>query len=88
MSLISWLAFIFSTEALAIKACDKLHSMRSLVRDLEERDHNDVWRSFSGGREGTLSVAHRLSEALRDRVPDALSDELMATIRLVDELAG
>ena len=76
-----------SAEAVLIKACDKLHNMRSLVRDLEERDHDAVWKSFSGRKEGTLSVARRLADALEPHVPAELARELLATVAEVERLA-
>ena len=77
-----------SEQAVLIKACDKLHNMRSLVRDLEERDHEAVWSGFSGRREGTLSVARRLADALAERVPADLGRELLGTVARVEALAN
>ena len=77
-----------SEQAVLIKACDKLHNMRSLVRDLEERDHEAVWSGFNGRREGTLSVARRLARALAERVPGSLANELLETVARVEALAN
>lgn len=66
-----------SEEAILVKACDKLHNLRSLARDLEAaEDVEMVWRHFRGGKERTLETARDLIEALSPRVPDGLEADL------------
>ena len=55
-------------DALAVKAADKLHNMRSLLARLEaEADAESVWKVFSRGPGPTIDYARRLSGALAAR---------------------
>ncbi len=66
-----------SVEAVAIKAADKLHNLSSLVEQLRlTEDPGEVWRSFNGGREGTISMAEELVQALVLRVDERLGRAL------------
>lgn len=66
-----------SEGALLIKACDKLHNLKSLAASLESvEDPEDVWGRFRGSREGTLETSNRLVEALCLRVPPELGEQL------------
>lgn len=70
-----------STEALSVKAADKLHNLSTLLAELEQADDPlVVWSHFSGGAEGTLRVAHELVEALRGRVAPSLGRALDDTL--------
>jgi (p)ppGpp synthase/HD superfamily hydrolase len=66
-----------SAEALAVKAADKLHNLRTLCRDLEAApDPRIVWNRFTGGRERTLAMSRALVDALRPRVEPSLAHAL------------
>lgn len=70
-----------STEALSVKAADKLHNLSTLLADLERADDpRTVWAHFSGGADGTVRVARELVEALRERVDPALGRALEDTL--------
>lgn len=56
-------------DALAVKAADKLHNVRSLLARLEtEPDPDIVWRVFSRGAAPSITYAKRLSDALLTRL--------------------
>jgi (p)ppGpp synthase/HD superfamily hydrolase len=74
-----------SDGALAIKAADKLHNLRTLVDDLRVApDRGLVWSSFRGGPARTLELARELVDALEPRVDARLAKPLRMA---VDELA-
>lgn len=65
-----------------VSAADKLHNVRSIIRDL--REHGDeVWERFQGKREGTLWYYEAVADALSRRYRSPLTRELQ---REVDEL--
>jgi (p)ppGpp synthase/HD superfamily hydrolase len=75
-----------SDSVCLVSAADKLHNVRSIIRDL--RDHgDDVWDRFQGQRDGTLwyyeAVAHAL--LLRSRSP--LTRDLQRAVEELLELA-
>ena len=77
-----------SEGALLVKACDKLHNLSTLADDLaSRRDPAGLWAAFHGGREGTLSVARRMGEALALRAPATLAAELLAAVERLERLA-
>ena len=56
-------------DALAVKAADKLHNVRSLLARLQtEPDSDAVWRVFSRGTAPSITYAKRLSDALLARL--------------------
>ncbi len=58
-----------NASALAVKAADKLHNMRSLLARLEaEPDADVVWRVFSRGPGPSITYAQRLADALTERL--------------------
>lgn len=78
-----------SPGAALVKACDKLHNLCTLAAELARSAEPDaLWSRFNGGREGTLSVARRLSEALAGRVPAALAQALLSSVLRLERVAG
>ena len=78
-----------SPEAALVKACDKLHNLCTLALELSRTaDRPAFWARFNGGREGTVSVARRLAQALAGRVPPALARALSEAAAGVEELAA
>jgi (p)ppGpp synthase/HD superfamily hydrolase len=66
-----------SAEALAVKAADKLHNLRTLRADLDAaRDPREVWQRFTAGRDRTLAMSRALVDALAPRVEPRLAREL------------
>ena len=77
-----------SREAAAVKACDKLHNLESLLAQLEQaRDPEQVWRRFRGGRDKTLVKDKELVAALRPRVEPELAEALSRVQRAIEALA-
>ncbi|MBN2580888.1 MAG: HD domain-containing protein [Pirellulales bacterium] len=58
-----------------IVAADKLHNVRCLTRDYR-RCGEDLWRHFSGGRDGTLWYYQAVLETLKTHGKAPLVDEL------------
>lgn len=78
-----------SPEAALVKACDKLHNLSTLAVDLDRAvDRQALWARFHGGREGTLSVARRLSQALAGRVPEELGRALLGAVDRLERVDG
>lgn len=77
-----------SAGALAVKAADKLHNLRSMAADLErESDRARVWSRFSARRELSVPMSRALVDALAARVEPALADALRAAMADVERLA-
>lgn len=78
-----------SEEAAAVKACDKLHNLQSLLAALESaEDASDVWSRFRGGRERTLEMAERLVAALETRLEPRIVGPLRETLTALTASAG
>jgi myo-inositol-1(or 4)-monophosphatase len=78
-----------SAEAAAVKAVDKLHNLESLIADLARADdHERVWQSFKGHREGTLRYADELVTALERRVEPELAAALRAALVKLERASG
>jgi (p)ppGpp synthase/HD superfamily hydrolase len=76
-----------SADALAVKAADKLHNLRSLAADLSAaRDRSRVWARFNAGKERTLDVSRQLVDALAARVEPRLRKALRAAMAEVERL--
>lgn len=71
-----------SAEAALVKACDKLHNLRTLLEEVQAAQVAEalVWRQFKGGRDRTLEMARGLIAALESR---GLPPELGEALRLV-----
>ncbi|MDP2052031.1 MAG: phosphohydrolase, partial [Acidobacteriota bacterium] len=73
-----------SQSVCVVSAADKLHNVRSIVRDL--RMHGDeVWERFQGKREGTLWYYDAVADALIRRLRSPLTRDLL---REVEGLLG
>ena len=70
-----------------VSAADKLHNARTIVADYR-RFGEDVWRRFSGGRDGTLWYYRALVDAYRAHGPTPLVEELERVVGEMEELAG
>jgi len=71
-----------SPEAALVKACDKLHNLRSLGDELASTSEPAaLWKRFNGGRERTLAMSERLVRALAPRVPGWVAAELEQALR-------
>ncbi len=73
-----------SPPALAIKAADKLHNLKTLLGDLQSTDDSAiVWAKFKGGRERTIAMSRELVRELARRADPRLAAELEATIAAI-----
>jgi (p)ppGpp synthase/HD superfamily hydrolase len=78
-----------SSQALLIKAVDKLHNLETLLASLRDGpDPAQVWARFSGGRQRTLSMARQLVHALQARVPAPLAEALERVLRDLEATNG
>jgi (p)ppGpp synthase/HD superfamily hydrolase len=75
------------TPVLRVRAADALANARSIVADLR-RSGPETWQRFHAGAVDQLWYYRSLSLTLTKRHPGPLSDELRATVREMEELAG
>jgi (p)ppGpp synthase/HD superfamily hydrolase len=74
-----------SQSVCLVSAADKLHNVRSVMRDY--REHGDeIWDRFQGKRDGTLwyyeTVAHVLVRRYRSQLTRDLQDEVDQLLKL------
>jgi (p)ppGpp synthase/HD superfamily hydrolase len=77
-----------SPPVLLVSAADKLHNVRSIMRDYREHGE-EIWDRFQGRRDGTLwyyeTVADTLMRRYRAQLTRDLQDEVDALLALVHE---
>jgi (p)ppGpp synthase/HD superfamily hydrolase len=77
-----------SPPVLLVSAADKLHNVRSIVKDLLEVGHT-VWKRFKGGKKGSLWYYEALVEIFKARGEHRLLvDELARTVAELERLAS
>ena len=68
-----------------VSAADKLHNVRSIIRDYREHGE-EIWNRFQGARDGTLwyyeTVAHTLLRRYRTHLTRDLRDEVDGLLKL------
>jgi (p)ppGpp synthase/HD superfamily hydrolase len=69
-------------EVQRVSLADKLHNARSIVADWE-REGENVWQKFKGGKQGTLWFYRRLLEIYQQKGSNFLTQELT---RLIGQL--
>ncbi|MDP3720399.1 MAG: HD domain-containing protein [Acidobacteriota bacterium] len=75
-----------SQSVCVVSAADKLHNVRSIVRDL--RMHGDeVWARFQGKRDGTLWYYDAVADALARRYRSQLTRDLLREVEELQRLA-
>jgi (p)ppGpp synthase/HD superfamily hydrolase len=73
---------------LLVSAADKLHNVRSIVKDLMDVGHM-VWTRFKGGKDGSLWYYNSIVEILKKRGKHPmLVDELARTVAELQRLAA
>jgi (p)ppGpp synthase/HD superfamily hydrolase len=76
-----------STSVCLVSAADKLHNVRSIMRDYREHGE-DIWERFQGRRDGTLwyyeTVADTLLRRYRTQLTRDLQDDVDALLALVN----
>jgi GTP pyrophosphokinase len=70
-----------------VAAADKLNNLRALTREYR-RMGEDLWRHFSGGREGTLWYHRTVAEILATGETSPLAEELRRTSDELERLAA
>jgi GTP pyrophosphokinase len=77
-----------STPVLLVSAADKLHNVRSIMRDYREHGE-EIWDRFQGRRDGTLwyyeTVADTLMRRYRAQLTRDLQNDVDALLALVNE---
>lgn len=77
-----------SASVCLVSAADKLHNVRSIMRDYREHGE-DIWERFQGRRDGTLwyyeTVADTLVRRYRTQLSRDLQDDVDALLALVNE---
>jgi GTP pyrophosphokinase len=74
-----------STSVRLVSAADKLHNVRSILR--EYRRHGEsIWSLFRGGREGTLWYHRAVVELLKQHGSNALVEELERAVLELEQL--
>jgi len=71
-----------SASVCLVSAADKLHNVRSIIRDYREHGE-DIWNRFQGRRDGTLWYYETVAHTLIRRYRSQLTKDLQAA---VDEL--
>ena len=77
-----------SASVCLVSAADKLHNVRSVMRDFREHGE-EIWERFQGRRDGTLwyyeTVADTLMRRYRAPLTRDLQDDVDALLALVNE---
>ena len=75
-----------SASVCLVSAADKLHNVRTILRDYREHGE-DVWSRFQGQREGTLWYYATVADALIRRVYGPITRDLRDEVDALLELA-
>lgn len=70
-----------------VSACDKVHNARSLVMDYRIYGE-DLWRRFTGGRDGTLWYYRAMVEALSASGTSPVVEELNRVVTELERIAS
>lgn len=76
-----------SRSARLVIAADKLHNARCILSDLRQSGE-EVWKRFSGGKEGVLWYYKSIVEVLLKTGPHRLASELDRVVRRIEKEAG
>ncbi|MFO0099981.1 MAG: phosphohydrolase, partial [Aphanizomenon sp.] len=76
-----------SPEVLLVSAADKLHNVRSILKDYRMIG-DAVWERFQGGKEGTLWYYRSLVDAFLKNQLTPLVEELERVVSELEILAG
>jgi (p)ppGpp synthase/HD superfamily hydrolase len=77
---------VASAAVCLVSAADKLHNVRSIVRDFRMHG-DDVWERFQGKRDGTLWYYEAVADALLRRQFSPLTRDLQREVETLRELA-
>lgn len=72
-----------SPDALLVSLADKIHNSEAVLADYRDVGE-DVWKRFTGGRDGTLWYYRALTDAFKPYTKPALWRRLDATVRSLE----
>jgi GTP pyrophosphokinase len=70
-----------------VSAADKLHNARTILADYRMIGE-EIWKRFTGGRDGTLWYYQSLVEAFREAGSNTLVEELNRVVSEIEQLAA
>ena len=73
-----------AVDSLLVSLADKTDNARAILGGYREIG-DDVWRRFTGGKDGTLWYYRTLSELFAIHIPGPLADELVRTVAQFSE---
>jgi (p)ppGpp synthase/HD superfamily hydrolase len=73
-------------DILLVSMADKLHNARSILSDLKSNG-KDIWKRFTGGRNGTLWYYRSLDKILGLRYPSRMQIEFSDIVKKINTLA-
>ena len=76
-----------SASVRLVSACDKLHNVRSLLREYRARGES-LWTHFRGGREGTLWYYRAVVDTLKQADAGPLVEELERVVAQLERLVS
>jgi GTP pyrophosphokinase len=76
-----------SASVCLVSAADKLHNVRSIIRDYQEHGE-DIWQRFQGGRDGTLWYYETVADTLLRRYRTPLTRDLQQAVDQLLAQAG
>ena len=72
-------------ETLLISLSDKVHSARSIFRDLRKPEVGTaVWERFKGKKEGTIWYYRQLANSFQKLLPGQLAEELLEIVIVLE----
>jgi (p)ppGpp synthase/HD superfamily hydrolase len=74
-------------ETRLVSAADKLHNVRTILAD-HRLQGEDVWKRFTGKKDGTLWYYRALSDEYQRRSPTRVSGELELAVTELERAAG
>jgi (p)ppGpp synthase/HD superfamily hydrolase len=74
-------------ETRLVSASDKLHNVRTILTDYR-KDGDDVWKRFSGKKDGTLWYYRALSDEYQRRKPNRVTRELAIAVAELERAVG
>ena len=74
-------------ETRLVSASDKLHNVRTILADYR-KDGEEIWKRFSGKKEGTLCYYRALSDEYQRRNPNRITRELEIAVTELESTVG
>ncbi|MBE9125421.1 MULTISPECIES: HD domain-containing protein [unclassified Coleofasciculus] len=76
-----------SASVCLVSAADKLHNVRSILKDYRQSGE-DLWQRFKGGKDGTLWYYRALVRAFRTQGSTPIVEELDRVVSELERLVG